>query len=181
MPAAALSVPLSALALVAFKYSTAQICALWSLAQICVLWPPHKYVYFGHLTNMCTLATSTLPLSAQISVLRPLNVNGWPCHNCNADVMFTDHSLYNSFYLITHISRWICEIFPSYATYLRHTYQTRLSQSMKEWRTAKCNLSSKNSFVTSFSQSGYISEFINKTLGQKLKVANRRTRQQCIG
>jgi hypothetical protein len=68
-------------------------------AQICVLWPlqhylsvhkyvyfghfepylsVHKYVYFGHFnitfqcTNMCTLATSTLPFSVQICVLWPL-------------------------------------------------------------------------------------------------------------
>jgi hypothetical protein len=75
MPAAALSVPLRALSLVAFKCPTAQICVLWSLQPYPSL---HKYVYFGHFnltlqcTNMCTLVTATLPFSAQICVLWPL-------------------------------------------------------------------------------------------------------------
>jgi hypothetical protein len=62
MSAAALSVPLRALPLVAF-------------ARL------RKYVFFGHFiltlqcTNMCTLVTSALPFSAQICVLRPLKVN----------------------------------------------------------------------------------------------------------
>jgi hypothetical protein len=78
MPAAALSVPLRALPLVAFKCPTAQICVLWSLQPYLSV---HKYVYFGHFnltfqcTNMCTLVTSILPISAQICVLRPLKVN----------------------------------------------------------------------------------------------------------
>jgi hypothetical protein len=74
MPAAALSVPLRALPLVAFKYPTAQICVLWSLQPYI---PVHKYVYFGHVvtfqcTNMCTSVTSTLPYSAQLCVLLSL-------------------------------------------------------------------------------------------------------------
>jgi hypothetical protein len=72
MPAAALSVPLSALALAAFKCPIAQICVLWLLQPYLSM---HKYVYFGHFnlafqcTNMCTLVTSTLPFSVQICVL----------------------------------------------------------------------------------------------------------------
>jgi hypothetical protein len=72
MPTVALSVPLSALPLVAFKCPIPQICVLWLLQTYLSV---HKYVYFGHFnltfqcTNMCTLATSTLPLSAQICVL----------------------------------------------------------------------------------------------------------------
>jgi hypothetical protein len=66
MPAAALSVPLRALPLVAFKCPTAQICVLWSLQPYL---PVHKYVYFGHFnptfqcTNMCTW-----PLQPYLSV-----------------------------------------------------------------------------------------------------------------
>jgi hypothetical protein len=60
MPAADLSFPPRALPLVAFKCTTAQKCGLWSLQ------PYHQC------TNMCTLATSTLPFSAQICVLWPL-------------------------------------------------------------------------------------------------------------
>jgi hypothetical protein len=77
MPAAALSVPLGALPLVAFKCHTAQICVLWPLQPYLSV---HKYVYFGRFnptfqwTNMCTLATSTMPFSAQIGVLRPPKV-----------------------------------------------------------------------------------------------------------
>jgi hypothetical protein len=60
MPAAALSVPLRALPLVAFLMpDCTNMCTLVTLtlpssAQICVLWPlqpylpVHKYVYFGH-------------------------------------------------------------------------------------------------------------------------------------
>jgi hypothetical protein len=75
MPTVALSVPLRALPLVAFKCPTAQICVLWSLQPWLSV---HKYVYFGpfnrgfQCTNMCTFATSTLPFSAQICVLWPL-------------------------------------------------------------------------------------------------------------
>jgi hypothetical protein len=54
MPAAALSVPLSALQLVAFKRPTAQICVLWSLKPYLQV---HEYVYFGRyrLTAYCIL------------------------------------------------------------------------------------------------------------------------------
>jgi hypothetical protein len=77
MPAAALSVPLKALPLVAFKCQPAQMCVLWPLQPYL---SAHKYVYFGHFnltfqcTNMCTLDTSTLYFSSQICVLRPLKV-----------------------------------------------------------------------------------------------------------
>jgi hypothetical protein len=72
MSAAALSVPLRALPLVAFKCPNAQICVLWPLLPYLSV---HRYVYFGHFyltfqyTNMCTLATSTLPFSTPICVL----------------------------------------------------------------------------------------------------------------
>jgi hypothetical protein len=77
MPAAALSVPLRALPLVAFKCPNAQICVLWPLQLYLSV---HKYVYFGHFnltfqcTNMCTLDTSTLPFSAKMCVLWTLQL-----------------------------------------------------------------------------------------------------------
>jgi hypothetical protein len=82
MPAAAPSVPLRALPLVAFKCPTAQICVPWPFQPYLSV---HKYVYFGHFnctfqcTNMCTLAISTVPFSAQICVLRPLKVKRLNC------------------------------------------------------------------------------------------------------
>jgi hypothetical protein len=69
MPAAAPSVPLRALPVVAFKCPTALATStLPCSAQICVLWPlqlymlVHKHGYFGHFkptfqrTNVCTSA-----------------------------------------------------------------------------------------------------------------------------
>jgi hypothetical protein len=85
MPVAALSVPLRAPKLVAFKCQTARICVLWQLQPYLSV---HKFVYFGHFnltfqcTNMCTLATSALPSSAQICVLWPLTTLPFSAQIC---------------------------------------------------------------------------------------------------
>jgi hypothetical protein len=60
MAAAALSVSLRALPIVAFKCPSAQIYVLWPLPPYLSV---HKYVYFGHFN---------LTFSAQIYVFRPL-------------------------------------------------------------------------------------------------------------
>jgi hypothetical protein len=87
MPATALSVPLRALPLVAFKYPAAQICVLWSLQPYLSV---HKYVY---------LATSTLPFSAQIHALRPLKLNELSCsiECCDIFEQQNDWQLYKKY------------------------------------------------------------------------------------